>query len=222
MNQIICTNSSNIVILNEKNKIKKFLILFFYFLIFVSLSLSIYYIYFKYDLYITEKSSKKLLNDFSITSLYNNNNYTSVSLNEKIDLNNYSNISSYVIGIIEINKLDIVYPILSEINKDLLKISPCRFSGPNPNQIGNLCIAGHNYKNGTFFSNLSNLINGDIITIYDSSGKSIDYVVYNMYKSSANNLECTNQDTNNEKIVTLITCDFFDNHYRTIVQAKEI
>ncbi|MCI8621812.1 MAG: sortase [Clostridia bacterium] len=34
---------------------------------------------------------------------------------------------------------------------------------------GNLCIAGHNYKNDTFFSNISKLNYGDIIEIHDNN-----------------------------------------------------
>lgn len=36
---------------------------------------------------------------------------------------------------------------------------------------GNLCIAAHNYKNDTFFSNISKLEIGDLITIYDNLRK---------------------------------------------------
>ena len=88
-------------------------------------------------------------------------------------------------------------------------------------KLGNLCIAAHNYKNGTFFSILSLLKNGDIITIYDKNGISLDYIVYDFYVSSADDIRSINQDTNGEKIVTLITCDSIDNHYRTIIKAKE-
>ena len=129
---------------------------------------------------------------------------------------------SSIIGVIEIQKLNIVYPILSEINKDYLKISTCRFYGPYPNEAGNLCIAAHNYKNGTFFSNLSDLVNGDIITIYDSNKKYHDYIVYAVYTTDYKDIECMSQKTNNKKIITLVTCNTFDNHYRTIVKAKEI
>ena len=33
---------------------------------------------------------------------------------------------------------------------------------------GNMCLAGHNYKNDTFFSKLSKLKTGDIIEIHDN------------------------------------------------------
>lgn len=38
-------------------------------------------------------------------------------------------------------------------------------------RFGNLCIAGHNYKNESFFSNLSKLKIGDIIEIHDNNRK---------------------------------------------------
>ena len=76
-----------------------------------------------------------------------------------------------VIGIIKIDSIKISYPILSKINDDLLKISPCRFYGPMPNQIGNLCIAAHNYNDNRFFSKLDKLQNNDIIYIYDALRK---------------------------------------------------
>ena len=48
---------------------------------------------------------------------------------------------------IEIPSIDLHYPIISEISEDNLKIAPCKFYGSMPNEIGNLCIAAHNYKN---------------------------------------------------------------------------
>ncbi len=89
-------------------------------------------------------------------------------------------------------------------------------------KFGNLCIAGHNYKNDSFFSNISKLINGDIITIYDNSGSNCDYIVYNVYKTPSNNLECINQETYGLRFITLVTCDDVNNNYRVIVKAKEL
>lgn len=103
-----------------------------------------------------------------------------------------------------------------------MKISPCKFYGPYINHIGNVCIAAHNYKNDTFFSNISKLVNGDIITIYDVSGNYIDYVVYDNYTANSKDLSPIRQDTNGLRIITLVTCDSFNNHYRTIIKAKEI
>ena len=115
-----------------------------------------------------------------------------------------------IIGIIKIDKLKLTYPILSETTDELLKIAPCKFSGPTPNEIGNLCIAGHNYDDSRFFSNLSKLNHGDEIQIYNSNGKMLPYVVFDKYETSKTDTSCTLPTTNNIREITLITCNNFN------------
>ena len=222
MNQIICTSSSNIDILATKYIKKRALKIIFYFFTLISIFFTIYYLYFIYNRYSHEKISKDLVNNFNLTNIYlQNSEYTINLINKEDIIYNFQNLSSYVIGIIEIKKINITYPILSKINNDFLKISPCKFYGPNPNNIGNLCIAAHNYKNDSFFSKISTLVNGDIITIYDFNGKSLDYVVYSVYTTSSKDTSCISQDTDNLRVITLVTCNSINNNYRTIVKAKE-
>lgn len=115
-----------------------------------------------------EKISKRLLNNYSLTTLYQNLEDTqNIVTTEKVQVNNRI---PFVIGMIRIDKINLNYPILSESNYDLLKISLCRFAGPMPNEIGNLCIAGHNYVDYKLFSRLHELENGDKIDIYDLNG----------------------------------------------------
>ncbi len=125
------------------------------------------------------------------------------------------------VGSIKIPKINVNYPILSETSVPLLKISPCKFWGPDPNEVGNLCIAGHNYKNNQFFSKVPKLVIGDIIEITDLSGRKIKYSVYEKYNVVPKDTSCTSQNTEGKKIVTLITCTN-DNKKRVIVHAKEI
>ena len=87
---------------------------------------------------------------------------------------------------------------------------------------GNSCIAGHNYKNDTFFSNLSKLENGDIIKIHDNNNNTIEYEIYEITRKEQNDISCLKQDTNNLKIITLVTCDSINYNYRIIVKAREI
>ena len=87
----------------------------------------------------------------------------------------------YTIGKINIPSINVNYPILSTYSDALLKISPCKFHGPNPNEIGNLCIAGHNYKNSKFFSKVPNMKNGDEIEITDLGGNTVTYEVYDKF-----------------------------------------
>ena len=160
---------------------------------------------------ISEQISKKLSSSYSVSTLYSNSsNITTVSSSDE----------PFVIGIIKIDKINLNYSILSISNNDLLDISVCRFAGPMPNEIGNLCIAGHNYVDYKFFSRLNELELGDKITIFGLNGVSKDYSIYDMYEIKSNDISITSQDTNNLRIVTLITCNNV-NGKRLVVQAKE-
>lgn len=127
----------------------------------------------------------------------------------------------YTIGKINIPSINVNYPILSTYSDALLKIAPCKFHGPNPNEVGNLCIAGHNYRNSKFFSKAPNLQNGDIIEITDLSGTTLKYAVYDKFIVNPDELECTSQLTGGKKEITLITCTN-DNKQRYIIKAREI
>ena len=209
---------------NRKEKIHKKNVFLFWCNLFFSFSIlifsfSFYFIY-NYNLAKNDSIAKQLTNSFNISKLY----YTDENVEpEKVVLDNtYStntNIFS-VIGIIQIDKIEISYHIISETSDELLKIAPCRFYGPNPNEVGNLCIAGHNYSDNRFFGKLNKLNNGDEITIYDSYGNSLDYVVYKKYEVHENDTSCTSQNTNGRKEITLITCNNFNNK-RIIVKAVE-
>ncbi len=130
------------------------------------------------------------------------------------------------IATISIPKLNIKYPILdgkthsAEETEALLKISLTKFWGPQPNEIGNFCIVGHNYRNTKFFSKLSTLEIGDTIDVTDLSGKTIKYMVYNQYVVDPTDVSCTSQLTEGRKEITLITCTL-DSKHRTIIKAVE-
>ena len=110
--------------------------------------------------------SNKLSDSFNITTLYSNNLNTNLYQSAKTSIN-----SDQIIGIIEIPDINVNYPFFYNTTDELLKISPCRFYGPLPNSIGNLCIAGHNYNNNKFFSKLNLLNTNSRIRIYDLSRK---------------------------------------------------
>ena len=127
---------------------------------------------------------------------------------------------NFVIGILKIDKIKLDYPILSEVSEDLLKIAPCRFAGPLPNSVGNLCIAGHNYLDNTFFARISSLKIGDEFTVYGLDGKALDYKIFDKKEVESTDLSCTSQETNGKKIVTLMTCNSIK-QTRIIVQAEK-
>ena len=130
-----------------------------------------------------------------------------------------------IIGEVNIPSLNVNYPIIQPDNLDnidsLLKISVCKFHGANPNEVGNLCIVGHNYKNSKFFSKVPNMNTGDIIEIKDLTGTVLKYSVYDKFVVEPDDVACTTQLTNGKKEITLITCTN-DNKQRYIVKAREI
>lgn len=176
---------------------------------------SLLFVVYVYNITQINKNSKNIADSFSISYLYSNNpSYSTNIQNSNITPDNF------VIGIIKIDKLKIDYPILSEESEDLLKVAPCRFAGPLPNEIGNLCIAGHNYIDNTFFARISSLQIGDEIKIYGIDGKLIKYSVFNKTEVESSDLSCTNQETNGKRMVTLMTCNSIK-QTRIIVQALE-
>lgn len=125
---------------------------------------------------------------------------------------------------IYIPKIEVTYPILSQTHADILpelmKIAPCKFWGAEPNEVGNFCIVGHNYRNNKFFSKVPTLEVGDTIDITDTKGRTLIYEVYDKYVVSPDDVECTSQNTNGKKEITLITCTN-DSKGRVIVKAVE-
>lgn len=214
MNQILFSKNDNPLKDSSKNKnnLKKFKFQFWFSIVLVLCSIS-YFLYFMYNRNTKEKISRTLLSNFNLERIYSQkNDYTIIEPND--------NITFFVIGIIEIPKLNIEYPILSDTNDELLKISPCRFYGPSPNEIGNLCIAGHNYDDDRFFSNLYKLSLGDMIKIYDSNNSYISYYVYDKFEIIKSDTSCTRQDTNGIREITLVTCNNV-NKNRLVIKAKE-
>lgn len=124
------------------------------------------------------------------------------------------------IAIINIPSINLTYPVLSTYNDELLKKSPCKYWGPDPNQVGNFCIVAHNYRNTKFFSKVPELENGDIVEITDLSGTTLQYVVYDKYVINEKDKTCSSQKTDGRKEVTLITCTD-DSQNRVVVKATE-
>ncbi|MBQ6992203.1 MAG: sortase [Clostridia bacterium] len=124
------------------------------------------------------------------------------------------------IGVIKIPKIGVNYPILSTTTVELLKISPCKFWGCNPNEVGNFCIVGHNYRNSLFFSKVPTLEVGDVIQIIDLSGTIVEYSIYDKYIVDPDNVACTSQLTDGRREITIITCTN-DSKQRVVIKATE-
>lgn len=126
-----------------------------------------------------------------------------------------------IVGVINIPKINCKYPIIAETTDKMLKVSVCKFWGSAPNEVGNFCVIGHNYKNSKFFSKVPSLVVGDIIEITDLSGRTLKYKAYDIYTVDPSDTRCTSQLTNGKKEVTLITCTN-DTKQRVIVKCTEV
>lgn len=241
MNQILVTEKLYITPeLKRKKKIYKIEFFLSVFLVCVLLSA---YIYAEYDRNKSEQVSQEILSDLDIpedTTVAKNNVLVVVldaqeqeEIEEKPQINSQdvkktaSGHEYTTIATINIPKINVKYAIIdgptdtTEETEDLLKISPTKFWGPDPNEVGNFCIVGHNYRNSRFFSKVPTLVNGDIIEITDLTGKTIQYKIYNKYQVEPTDVSCTTQLTNGKKEVTLITCTD-DSKQRVVVKAREI
>lgn len=126
----------------------------------------------------------------------------------------------YTDAIINIPSINVSYPVLSKTTDELLKISPCKFWGQEPNEVGNYCIVGHNYRSEKFFSKVPTLQIGDIIELTDQTTRKIKYAVYDKYIVDPTDVSCTSQLTKGKREITLITCTN-DNANRHVIKARE-
>jgi len=217
MNQILITslenidnNNPNATHHNTNTKKNWFTFQLFVSVIIFTISISSL-VFYTYNLNQKEKLSNNLISNYNIYQLYASNSNS--SLENSNSLNN-------LFGIIEIPKIDLYYPVFSYMTEDLLRISPCKFYGESPNDNGNICIAGHNYDNSLFFSNIKMLQNGDEIYIYDHFGEKYIYIIYNIYEVLSSDLSPVIDYNKNEKNLTLVTCNNLNSN-RIIVMAKQ-
>ena len=126
-----------------------------------------------------------------------------------------------VAGTIDIPATGLSCPVLAEeeYSKSALETSVVILHGVGLNQPGNTTIAGHNYRNGNFFSNNKKLNIGDKIYITDLTGKRLSYTIYNKYETSDTDAEYMTRDTQGATEISLTTCTD-DSKARLIIWAK--
>ena len=246
MNQILV--SEKLYITPELKRKKRMYKIDFFISIFLVCILFSYYIYAEYDKNKNEAISQEILSNLNFedkvaddTTIKFSNNSIVVILNtedpfeviysEPVEEDNpEDNINwlrtengteYYVLATINIPSIDCKYPILNESTEELLKIAPCKFWGSEPNEVGNFCIVGHNYRSNKFFSHVPELVVGDRIEITDLNGRTLSYSVYDKYVVEPEDVSCTSQRTNGLKEITLITCTD-DSKQRVIVKAREV
>ncbi len=247
MNQILVTEK--LYVTPELKRKKKMYKVQFFISVFLICLLSSYYIYAEYDRNKSEEVSQFLLsevrtteddttkkstqNDALIIVLNENESeqveQESVSTNEIISNTTVDGVTYTTEAIITIPKIDITYPVLSETSDELLSISVNRYwpklDKLKPNEVGNYCIVGHNYRNGKMFGRLNELVNGDIVVLEDMTGRKVQYAVYNTYIVNPDDTSCTSQLANGKPLtrreLTLITCTNYGTQ-RLVVKCREV
>lgn len=112
-----------------------------------------------------------------------------------------------VIGLIEIEALDLKYAVLEGTDSHELSCG----IGHIPDtagigEKGNCVLAGHNgSRHGTFFTNLKNIQTGDVVKLTDKKGDSYSYRVESMEIVGPYDNSVKNQGEKAE--LTLITCE---------------
>lgn len=158
------------------------------------------------------------------------NEITPIITPENLINNNISNDSSEenkktykgfpMVGTIEIPAINLKYPVLEDASKAAIEVAVGIYDGPGLNQVGNTTIAGHNYRDGRFFSNNKKLVEGDKVYITDTTGQKITYAIYKIYTTSPEDSSYLDRDTEGRREISLTTCTD-DAQSRLIIWAKE-
>ena len=190
-----------------------------------------------YKTYVTKNSSQDFVDNFvdsSTDGQKNNKNndstndiqYDGIDEGEKTETDTSTGKKKQyngfdVAGTIEIPATGLKCPILEQYtySPKALETSVVVLYGVGLNQPGNTTIAGHNYRNGLFFSNNKKLNIGDKIYITDSSGRRVAYTIYNKYEADENESDYITRDTQGVTEISLTTCTE-DSKARIIILAK--
>lgn len=202
MNQILITKLSR-----RKSKRKQLITQF------IISVIGLFVLFLMYLIYIIQQNKNKLCSE------YISKNYQIYKLYSTSSFNDRKFKDSDIIGNIIIPKINLNYPIFYGISNELLKLAPCKFDGKMPPDIGNLCIAGHNYNDERFFSNISLLDLKDLIIIENDNKNKFYYYVYDIFELAENKLNNINRYTQNSLELTLVTCNN-SNGNRIIIKAK--
>ena len=158
------------------------------------------------------------INALQMLNVAGDNGGSSSSGQSKVASRTYKGFT--MVGTIEIPSINLNYPVLATATKSSMEVSVGIIYGPGLNKVGNTVITGHNYRNGTFFSNVKNVKNNDLIYITDNDGNRVKYKVYNTYETSSTDFDYATRETQGKREITLSTCTD-DVKSRIIVWARE-
>lgn len=153
--------------------------------------------------------------DNTVQNVTSSGGTSSGSSNKKPTYKGYN-----VVGKIEIPKINLKYLVLEKATPRSIDVSVGILYGPGVNKVGNTVIIGHNYKNGTFFSNNKKLSVGDKIYLTDLGGKKVTYTITKKYITGTDDFDYASRDTKGKREISLSTCTD-DSKQRLLIWAAE-
>ena len=157
----------------------------------------------------------------NINKKENVNKYLSsiISVNAKLNTVFNSKENDIYFGKLSIEKINLDYFVYNNCSEELLKLLPCKYSGPKLGDDGNICILGHNYLDGNFFSNIDKLEVNDEIVIEGFDDKIYKYKVYEKLEINKSNIEEIVNSKRQGRVLTLCTCTL-DKNIRFLIRAE--
>lgn len=123
---------------------------------------------------------------------------------------------------IEIPKTGLALPVLSNQTVNGMEYSCCfLYTTGELNLSGNTYIVGHNYENGTLFSNNKKLEIGDKIVLTGLYKNRLEYTIYNMFSTTPDDVSYLTKEIASKNIeLTLQTCNNDAEDTRLIIEAR--
>lgn len=187
------------------------------------ITIGISYIFF--DIYMTKKYEKQMNSSYitqntTVVQQQTNDIQTVTKIYPKEEI-----IEEYkgydVCAKLEIPVIELETYVLKNYSTQALNISVTKFWGVDPNEIGNFCVAGHNFINKNMFRNLKKLNIGDKLILTDNTIGKIEYEIFDIYTVIPEDTSCLFPVIDGKREITLITCTN-DSSKRIIVKAREV
>ena len=124
-----------------------------------------------------------------------------------------------ILGSIDIPKIGFSSIILKEFTYDAMNVGTIKSFGSELNEPGGFVISGHNFRGRSLFMyNVYRLVGGDKIYITDTTGRQVEYTVYEVLRYVSPD-DTSSYTTYDGLHATLVTCED-GGKTRIIVKAK--
>lgn len=125
-----------------------------------------------------------------------------------------------ILGKIDIPKVGFTSVIIKEYTYNAMNVGVIKSYGADLNEPGGTVFVGHNFRGRSLFMySINRLSNGDKIYITDTSGRKMEYTVYEVLRN-VNPSDTSLYKEYDGFNITLITCEDDDGKSRIVVKAR--